>query len=359
MTSALHPDSLVASDAPAEELARMASADDDLADMADGDDELADMASGQDELARMASGGKTTLAEQVEAELAGATVRFDGSSPVIEAPEVTVTNPGEGEPDVVEHFPPVDAGDSPRSDSSQPIVQTNRETSSPPQADARQEADVSREGVESQQSTTQPVSAVPDALASLFPQRGQPTQPESNARGQRSSLFPQPNPAEVSAPATRSTGQTASQTGPGSATNPPNSEKPPAASPSSRNQSSASTSGATREKYRAPAIDWVNNSGRPQTRAHSSGTIGSPASSPDPAAKQVAVTRFALMGCLPIVLLFSVILWIFQGGNAGSIFFGILFIAGIFYLLLKSAGATSRKTTSMPTDTTWNSKRKR
>lgn len=54
-----------------------------LADMADQYDELADMASGNDELARMASGGGSTLAEEVEAELAGAKVRFDGSTPVI------------------------------------------------------------------------------------------------------------------------------------------------------------------------------------------------------------------------------------------------------------------------------------
>jgi hypothetical protein len=87
--------------------------------------------------------------------------------------------------------------------------------------------------------------------------------------------------------------------------------------------------------------------------------VGTPAAYPDPASKQLAITRAALIGCLPFLLLFSVITWIFQGGNSGSIFFGVLFIGGLFYLLLRATGSISRKTTSMPVDTSWNSKRKR
>lgn len=68
-------------------LTRMVDEASDLTDMADGEDELSEMASGHDELARMAAGGDATLAEQVEAELTGATVRFDGAAPVIEASE--------------------------------------------------------------------------------------------------------------------------------------------------------------------------------------------------------------------------------------------------------------------------------
>jgi len=69
---------------PADELASMADGTDELADMADGADELADMAGGNDELADMAAGGHTTLAQQVEAQLTGARVRFDGPEPVID-----------------------------------------------------------------------------------------------------------------------------------------------------------------------------------------------------------------------------------------------------------------------------------
>ncbi len=241
----------------------MAAADDDLADMASGEDELADMASGQDELARMASGGKATLAEQVEAELTGAKVTFDGSEPVIEAPEVSVANPGVGEPDVVEHVPPSGSEivDPPAPEPSAPVVHT-----------------------------------IPMA----------------------------PSPSEAL----------------------------------SRSQPAAPSTGATRQKDQAPAIDWVNPGGT-GNRGRSASTFGAPASSPDPAAKQVAITRAALTGCLPFVLIFSVAVFIFRGGNAGSTFFGILIIAGLFYLLLKVAGATSRRTTDMPLDDLFNSKRKR
>lgn len=78
-----------------------AAGEDDLSKMADGNDELADMASGVDELAEMAAGGKTSLARQIEAELAGAKVTFEGARPVIDAEHVEIRQTTGGAPPVV------------------------------------------------------------------------------------------------------------------------------------------------------------------------------------------------------------------------------------------------------------------
>lgn len=70
-------------EAHAAALADMADGIDELADMADGVDELSTMADGTDELAEMAAAGNTPLAREVEAQLAGAKVTFEGAKPVI------------------------------------------------------------------------------------------------------------------------------------------------------------------------------------------------------------------------------------------------------------------------------------
>ena len=80
---------------PAAELTVMAEGVDELADMSDGVDELSDMAGGNDELSSMAGTG-SGLAAEVEAELAGARVRFAGNRPVIESEVVEVVQtPGD------------------------------------------------------------------------------------------------------------------------------------------------------------------------------------------------------------------------------------------------------------------------
>ncbi len=287
MTTPIQPDALVESDAPAEELTRMVSSYDGLTGMASGEDELAEMASGEDELARMASGGKSTLAEQVEAELTGAKVVFDGADPVIEAPDVTVSNPGEGEPDVVEHHPPSDSGDPPE-------------------------------------------SGVPTAFSSLFP-----------------SDTPAEAPRTAANPAGRGTERPSG-----------NAARPSTPSASPRSKPAAPATDTTRQKYQAPAIDWVD-SGHPRTTGPTTASTGAPPAFPDPAEKQVVMTKAALMGCLPFILVLSLSTFVLRGGNAGSTFFGILAIAGLFYLLLKAAGGTSRRTTDMPLDNTFGTKRKR
>lgn len=87
----------------AADLAAMASGNDDLAEMADGDDELSLMAAGDDELSAMAgTGAGGSFEEAVNAELAGAKVVFAGGTPVIEAAEVEVVAPNEGQPEVIE-----------------------------------------------------------------------------------------------------------------------------------------------------------------------------------------------------------------------------------------------------------------
>ena len=100
-----------------DDLASMASADD-LSAMADGDDDLAEMAAGNDELAAMAGGGaSTSFEEAVNAELAGAKVVYEGGTPVIEAADVEVIEPGDGPPVVIEHAAPA----TPPSSASRPM----------------------------------------------------------------------------------------------------------------------------------------------------------------------------------------------------------------------------------------------
>lgn len=90
-------------DTESDDLAAMASGDDDLAAMADGNDDLASMAAGDDELAAMAGAGSSgSFEDAVNAELAGAKVVFDGGTPIIEAAEVEVIDPAEGDAEVIE-----------------------------------------------------------------------------------------------------------------------------------------------------------------------------------------------------------------------------------------------------------------
>ncbi len=75
---------------------------DELTKMADGKDELSHMASGSDELAEMAAGGGASLTKQIEAELAGARVTFDGDEPVIDSDQIAITQTPGSEPSFVE-----------------------------------------------------------------------------------------------------------------------------------------------------------------------------------------------------------------------------------------------------------------
>jgi hypothetical protein len=226
-----------------DDLSRMASGDDELADMADGEDELSEMASGRDELSAMAGQEGGSFEAEVNAELAGAKVVFDGGKPVIEADLVEVIDLGEGDPEVIEHVPPASAP-----------------TASPPTTLSRVES--------------------------------RPTPAERGHTGRNAA------PVEV-------IGQ--------------QSAHPPSRVPA--------------------APSWQSIPGGPSTAAPS----------PRPAWGKLVGTLMAI----PFLLIFCLILAVGRGVG-GFMLISLVTFGIIIYLLVRAAGLTGRKTTSMPRDDTWN-----